>query len=130
MKLPIIVIDADKSTCRSMCTLLEANQYLGIPSHSLARVENLIEKNSCRTVILDLDTVPVENRHLRELKRSYPDLYFLAVSGRKFHPELKEAISSYIYACLSKPIDPDELIYWVKSIFRVAANSADNRLEK
>ncbi len=29
---------------------------------------------------------------------------------------------TYIYACLCKPIDPDELIYWVKSIFCNADN--------
>ncbi len=130
MKGPIMVIDADKRTCRSMCNLLEAHQYLAIPSHSLATIENLIEKNSCRVVILDLDTVSVDNHHFRDLKRKYPDLHILAVSERLLHPELKEAMTTCIYACLCKPVDPDDLIYLVGSIFRDATNSDGNPVDK
>ena len=125
MKGPIIVIDADKKTCRSTCILLEAHQYLGIPSHSLANIADLIEKNSCRAVILDLDTVAVDNRQFRDLKRKCPDLFIMAVSGGSFHPELKEALATYIYASLCKPVDPDELIYLVKSIFWTTTPSED-----
>ncbi len=123
MKGPIIVIDADKRTCGSMCNILEAHQFLGIPSDSLANIENLIEKLSCRAVILDMDTVPVDNRQFRDLKRKCPDLFIMALSAGPFHPELKEAFATYIYACLCKPIDPDELIYWVRSIFCNARTS-------
>lgn len=117
MKGPIIVIDADKGSRRELCNLLEAQDYQVIPSHSLAGLPGLIQGRSCRAVILDLDTVPVNNRHLRDLKKTYPDLYVVAVSGLSFHPELKEAMEAYIYACLCKPVDPDELVYWLKSIF-------------
>ncbi|MGO9566257.1 MAG: hypothetical protein ACLP5H_01825 [Desulfomonilaceae bacterium] len=130
MKGPIIVIDADKRTCRSMCNLLKAHQYLGMPSHSLANIENLIEKNSCRAVILDLDTVPVDNHHFRDLKRKYPRLSILVVSDRLLHPELKEAMTTHIYACLCKPLDPDDLVYLVKSIFCDATNSDGNPVQK
>jgi DNA-binding NtrC family response regulator len=125
MKGSIIVIDADETTSDALCNLLEAQNYNVRLSHSLAGLSGLIQESSCRAVILDLDTVHVENRHLRDLKRNHPDLYLVAVSGRLFHPELKEAIASHIYACLSKPIDPDELLYWVKSIFCTAATSED-----
>ena len=125
MKGPIIVVDGDKRACRAMCKLLEAHQYCGIPCHALANVQGLIEHNSCRALILDLDTVPVENRHFRDLKKVNPGLYVLAVSDRLFHPELKEALATYIYACLCKPVDPDELIYLVKSIFCTETTSED-----
>jgi len=36
---------------------------------------------------------------------------------RAFHPELEEAMSNYIFACLSKPADEDELVFWIKSLF-------------
>ncbi len=129
MKEPIIVVDGDKRSCRSMCKLLEAHQYCGIPCHAWANVQDLIEQHFCRAVILDLDTVPVDNRSFRDLKKANPGLSVLAVSGRLFHPELKEAITSYIYACLCKPVDPDELVYWVKSIFCDATNSRENPVE-
>ncbi len=130
MKQPIIVVDGDKRSCRAMCKLLKAHQYCGIPCHTLADVQGLIEQNSCRALILDLDTVPVDNRRFRDLKKTNLALHILAVSGRLFHPELKEAIGSYIYACLCKPVDPDELVYWVKSIFCDATNSQENPVEK
>ena len=41
---------------------------------------------------------------------------FDELSFDKFHPELKDAICYHIYACLNKPIDPDELLYWLKCI--------------
>jgi hypothetical protein len=40
----------------------------------------------------------------------------LCLSSARFHPELKESFLSHIYACLTKPIDPDELRYWLRSI--------------
>jgi len=49
----------------------------------------------------------------------------MAVSGRPFHPELKEALATYICACLCKPVDLDEPIYLVKSIFCTATTSED-----
>ncbi len=117
MKDPVIVIDADKQTSSSMCDLLKAHQYDGVPSQSLASLEHLVESNHCHAVILDLDTVPVDNRYFRDLKRKCPDLFIIAVSGRPIHPELKESLAAHIYACVCKPVDPDELTYLVKSIF-------------
>jgi hypothetical protein len=38
------------------------------------------------------------------------------MSKNPFHPELKDAICYHIYACINRPIDPDELFYWLKSI--------------
>ena len=125
MKEPIIVVDGDKKSCSAMCNLLEAHQYCGIPCYALANVQGLIEHNSCRALILDLDTVPVDNRSFRDLKKTNPGLYIVAVSSRQFHPELKEALATYIYACLCKPVDPDELIYLVKSIFCTETTSED-----
>jgi DNA-binding NtrC family response regulator len=125
MKGSIIVIDADKGSRRELCNLLEEQDYHVMPSHSLAGLPALIQERSCRAVILDLDSVPVNNRHLRDLKKTYPDLHVVAVSGRSFHPELKEAMAAYIYACLCKPIDPDELVYWLKSIFCTETTSED-----
>ncbi len=81
------MIDAYKASRRELCNLLEAHDYHVIPSNSLAGLPGLIRGSSCRAVILDLDTVPVNNRHLRDIKKTFPDLYVVAVSDRSFHPE-------------------------------------------
>lgn len=117
MKGSILVIDADKQTCSAVCSLLEAHHYVGIPSYTLADLYPLVEKTSCPLVMLDLDTVEVDNRYFRDLKKRWPSLFIITLSHRAIHPELKEALGNYIYACLSKPVDPDELIYLVEGIF-------------
>jgi hypothetical protein len=38
------------------------------------------------------------------------------MSSDRFHPELKDAICYHIYACLTKPLDYDELLYWLRCI--------------
>jgi len=67
-------------------------------------------------VLLDTDTVPVDNAFFRVLKKRYPHIHILLVSRLSYHPGLEEAMASHIYACLAKPLDPEELLYWLKSI--------------
>ena len=42
--------------------------------------------------------------------------YFFCLSKHPFHPELQDAICYHIYACLNRPVDPDELFYFLRSI--------------
>ena len=51
-----------------------------------------------------------------DIKKMDTSLQIIAISSKSFHPELEEAIRDYVYACLRQPVDPDELIYWIKSI--------------
>ena len=67
-------------------------------------------------VIIDIDSVPVDNRTIRNLTVQNPEIYFFCLSERRFHPELEDAICYHIYACINKPIDPDELFFWIDSI--------------
>lgn len=67
-------------------------------------------------VIMDLDSVPLDNRSIRDLASQFPAIPLLCISKERFHPELKDSIRDHIYACLTKPIDSDELNYWLKSI--------------
>ena len=67
-------------------------------------------------VILDLDTVPVNNQFLRGLRKIHPQLHMLGVSKLSYHPGLEEVIGSHLFACLVKPFDVEELSFWLKSI--------------
>jgi len=78
-------------------------------------LEKNVRAGACQAVILDLDSLPVDNRLLRNLRRKDPSVRIIVLSSRRFHPELEEAMSTHIYACLSKPVDSEELIYWLKS---------------
>ena len=116
MKKPILVLDADKKQCLELCDLLDGGRYPATPLYSTTNLEKNIHSSGCQAVVIDIDTVPVDNRTVRELTLKFPGVYFFCLSKQPFHPELKEAICYHIYACLNRPVDPDELFYWLRSI--------------
>jgi DNA-binding NtrC family response regulator len=101
-----------------MAATLEATGFRVSMCRSTSDLERLIRRKSGGVVILDLDNPLFNNRTLGGMKRKHPALQMIGVSSRPFHPELKEAMSSYLYACISKPVDVEELTYLVKAIFR------------
>ena len=66
-------------------------------------------------VFMDIDSVAVDNRVIRELASDFPATPFLCLSKECVHPELQDAIRNHIYACLSKPVDMDEIFYWLNA---------------
>ena len=113
----ILVMNADEKECGELCALLNEQHYFTTPGYSLPEMTKFIQDIECIIVIIDLDTVPIDNRTIRELTIKYPGIYFLCLSSHRFHPHLKEALCYHIYACINKPVDPDELFFWLKSIF-------------
>ena len=116
MEGPIIVVDADEKETDALRAVLEGDNYPAIALTALGDLEGKIQETASSVVILDLDTLPVDNRFIRDLKRQKDNVYIIGLSSRPFHPELQEAVSTHIYACLGKPVDTDELLYWLKSI--------------
>ena len=123
MKKTIMVLDADKDQCRELCKLLEKNQFKATPQYSTDELEKYIADNRCQAIFWDIDTVPADNRTVKNLTTKFPGVYFFCLSRQPFHPELKDAISHHIYACLSRPVDTDELFFWLHSIKENEANS-------
>lgn len=122
----IIMLDSDKKQCRDLCVLMEERHYGVTPIHSLTDFERYLQKNECLVAILDLDTVPVNNRLIRDLTIRYPGIYFLGLSQDRFHPDLKDAICHHIYACINKPVDLEELFYWLECIYEEDAGAGKN----
>ena len=125
MKKKILVLNANAQECLSLCALLNQHHFLTTPTDSIQELENILREGDCIAVILDLDTIPVSNRNLKELSIKYPNVTFLCTSAKRIHPELQDAFRQYIYACLNKPVDPDELLFWIKSIYE-EENIPDN----
>ena len=116
MKKPIVVVNADKAQCLELCAVLEQEHFRTTALHSLMALEGEVKEDSCRVVIVDLDSLPVDNLQFRALKRKNPEVQIVVLSSRPFHPELEEAMSRHISSCLSKPLDTEELIYWISSV--------------
>jgi hypothetical protein len=66
--------------------------------------------------ILDIDSVPLENRTIRALTLSHTATCFLCASKKRLHPDLQDVISNHLFACLRKPVDPEELHYFLNCI--------------
>ncbi|UCD80529.1 MAG: hypothetical protein JSW26_03605 [Desulfobacterales bacterium] len=113
----IIILDAEKDSSQKLFQILSSRQYQVEKIQAFSSLEVLIASDRYLAVVVDIDTVPIDNLLIRDLTLKYPSMRFLCTSKDRFHPELKDAICYHIYACLNKPIDPDELLYWIKSIY-------------
>ena len=116
-KKEVLLLDADENQSKDLSEILANYEYRPIALNSLAHFETHAKNHECRALILNLDNVAVSNKILRELKRKKPLLNIIALSGRQFHPELEESIRDHISVCLAKPVDADDLIFWLKSVF-------------
>ena len=113
----IAVLDADEKQCLDLCAMIEKGNYPTVPIHSLPDLERCCGEQDCLGVFIDVDTVPVTDRVIRDLALKHTGTYFFCLSKYRFHPELENAICYHVYACLNRPIDLDELFYWLKSIY-------------
>jgi len=117
MEKKVLVLDSDEKQCRQFCAMLETGQYFAVSAQSLPETVRCLDENGFIIVIIDIDTVSVTNQIIREMTIKHPDIYFLCLSERPFHPELENAICYHIYACINKPVDSDELFYFLRSIY-------------
>ena len=112
----VVVLDMDENHSKALCTMLEAKQYHAVPLQSLDSIQGYIQKRTCLAVILDVGNESVDNRSIRQLTLDNPGVYFFVMSQHSYNPELEESICYHIYACLNKPVDQDEMFYWLRSI--------------
>jgi two-component system, NtrC family, response regulator GlrR len=112
----ILFMNADPEESAGISFLLKEADFSTHSVASPAELKKKMKDASFMAVIMDIDSVAVDNRTIRELASAYPAIPFLCLSKERLHPELKDSIRDYIYACLTKPIDPDELNYWLKCI--------------
>ena len=116
----IVLAHPNNKASHQIADILAHEQF---PFKLIANLEELqtyLETTPCSTVIIDMDDLPVDRQLFRNLKRLLPKLNILALSSRTFHPELEEAMTRHIYACLNKPVDPEEMIYLLKSVYNAA----------
>ena len=122
MKNEVVVLDTDQNHSESICHMLEAHSYRSASLNSLTDLDSYMAKNPCRAVILNLDSISVTNKTLKQLKADHPSTSIIAVSERQFHPELAESLREYISVCLTQPVDSEELTYWLKTVFENNGN--------
>ena len=123
MKRLIILIGTESKDIQTLIRFLEEEKFrvaIEMPHQEISPLSRKIQEGGCRAVIIDLDGVSFKPYYFRDLKRRHPQLNVIGLSERSFHPELADAISSHMYACLKKPVDTDEISYLLKGIFNNA----------
>lgn len=123
----VILISQKTKEFEQIYQILSKNNYVCHCIEKIDQIGQTLESITSNCIIFDLDSIDVDNRTIRALTIEYPSVYFLCMSKDRFHPELKDAICYHIYACLTKPLDYDELIYWLRCIDNeLDSNPSDN----
>ena len=117
--LTVAVVDANKRSCQELCALVKQANFPVAPLYSLEDLHKHLGKEQVEVLIVDLDTLPVGNNFFKTLKKQNPKLYILCLSSLTYHPGLREAMESHIYASLAKPLNSEELLYWLKAISEI-----------
>lgn len=115
-KKAVFIVDADPKQSADISNMLEQAGCLAQVVGSMTGLKDRLKDKACIAVIVDIDSVVVDNRTIRDLTSTFPAAPILCLSKERLHPELKDSIRDHIYACLTKPIDPDELNYWLRCI--------------
>lgn len=112
----VFVLSTDDAENEALCSILSKGRLGHRFFPTMNDLEAGLKDTTCRAIILDVDSVAVSNRSIRTLKENFPAVSIFCTSERRFHPELQDALAHHISACLGKPVDPDELQFWLKAI--------------
>lgn len=111
MEKKIIFVAEDQDHAEKLCRVLQVHHFDARHLQSIQMFGCLPDNEPLTAVLIDLDSTAISNIDIRNLKRANPGVPFLAISREPFHPNLQESMQSHFFACVSKPVDPDELIY-------------------
>jgi hypothetical protein len=120
----VIILGADPLEADTFRRLIESGPYHTEQYDGLAELQKHAS-DSWLAIILDIDSIPLDNRTIRNLTLAYPAVSFFCTSWERFHPEIKDSICYHLFACLSKPIDADELHYLLKCVGDDETGSGD-----
>jgi DNA-binding NarL/FixJ family response regulator len=112
----VYILSTDDVETEEVRSILSEGRFGSTVFQTVDELEAGLWLTDCLAVILDVDSVALSNRVIRMLKENFPAVSIFCTSRRRFHPELQDALSRHISACLSKPVDPDELHFWLKAI--------------
>ncbi|MBL0712222.1 MAG: hypothetical protein JJV98_00860 [Desulfosarcina sp.] len=120
----ILVIDPDEKHHQRFQQLLTELEIKVVFYDSAEHLPPDLDIRSYPLVIMDLDGILPTKRCLEAWRRENPVLKCIGLSQRTYHPHLGDLIDRYLFACIKKPVDPDELAYLLKS-----ASFSDGQLE-
>ena len=116
MENKFFIITKNAKFGNSLMGQLPKGLYRATVIASLKAMTEELQASSTCIAAMDIDTIEPDIQRIRALKRNHANLVLLAFSDRKFHPEHKEVLSNHFFACLTKPVDMDEMLYLIKDV--------------
>ena len=115
-RMQVLLASADATESALLSELVHAFGGALQVAGSCAELENRLRERPFHAIIMDIDSLAADNRTIGRLAAASPKGAVLWVSRDRLHPQLQESIRNHVFACLTKPIDPEELGYWLKCI--------------
>ena len=112
----ICILSKDKDQMDELSSIVREREFELRAFQNLNDLLKGLNHTDCLAVIMDVDSVPATNRMIRQIKTQYSEISIFFTSEHRLHPDLKDSLSTHICACLKKPLDPDELDFWLKCI--------------
>ncbi len=112
----VAVVSGDAQEIENLCSMLSEDRFASTVFRQLEDLMDRLYPTDCLAVIINVDTVRLTNRNVRNLADRFPEVNIFCTSTARLHPELQDAMTRHIRACLAKPVDPDELRFWLRSI--------------
>ena len=109
MKHPIIVLNPNEKENLGLSQILDELGYLSKPMNSFSELVEALNDEIYQTAIIDIDALELDNRLIRQISKKHTKINLIFTSKDRLHPDLKESISQYVYACIHKPFDKDEI---------------------
>ena len=128
----VTVLSSNREESQDLCRLLDNYDFKPWKVFSIAELDKALKESNAHVLVMDIDAISLTKSFINQLKVDFPKLKVLSLSKNRFHPDLKEIIPRYVHACLSKPIDAEELIFWLQSIEKdsVKDKEANNEFGK
>lgn len=112
----VLIVDPDEQNASAVCQVVLRLDFEPIYLSSLDELSKVVNKAGMAAILINIDTLSINNHFFFNLKKDNPTLLILGFSQRLWHPELAIALGSSIFACIRYPIDPDELSYCFKGL--------------
>ena len=93
MKHEVGVLVSPESQSQALHSILSQGPYAPWRLESIDDVPQYMQGRESGVLILDLDSEPITNASLRELKKKHP-LTIIALSREQFHPGLEESLTA------------------------------------
>ncbi len=115
-RMQVLIASADATESVLLSEIIRAFGGAMQVAGSYAELEDRLRERTFHAIIMDIDSLAADNRTIGRLAAASPKGAVLCVSRDRLHPQLQESIRNHVFACLTKPIDPEELGYWLKCI--------------